>query len=359
MNVRWQWMNIADNYSKLPFELSGASSKNRFRLEMLWGASKMFDLFDEDDFCVVFDYKCDIEVHLNDSLEFYQIKTHKIQSPYTFSTLSKTDKTGKSIIGKLFLFKNALDPSASLKVAIVSNAFLKIGSKVYSDAEVVDFGALDEKTQQTVCMALNNELGDVVDLNNVGFIYTSMNLLNPDNDLRGKIVGSFEKIMGCEPEKPNALYRLIKDSVETKACYEMTSSSYDELLHNKGITKQELQGMLRKHAVLTDSAISDAEKFIDANITSPSLIRKYKASLVSITQNYSISMELKSNEKLIADYLSKNEESLPDDQMDTVNMLYDIFKTDFSLEFSETDRKVFVLIVLLKWEGGKYEQINL
>lgn len=351
-------MSITDDYSKLPFELSGASSKNRFRLEMLWGASKMFDLFDEDDFCVVFDYKCDIEVHLNDSLEFYQIKTRKIQSPYTFSKLSKTDKTGKSIIGKLYLLKNALVSSASFKVAIVSNAYLKIGSKVYSEAEVVDFGTLDAKTQQAVCKALNNELGATIDLNNVGFIYTSMNLLNPDNDLRGKIVGSFEKIMGCEPEKPNALYRLIKDSVETKACYEMISSTYDELLHNKGITKQELQSMLRKHAALTDSAISDAERFIDANITAPSLIRKYKASLVSITQYYSMSAELKSNEKLIAEYLSKNEEALPNEQWDTVNMLYDIFEEAFSVEFSETDRKVFILIVLLKWEGGKYEQIN-
>ena len=57
-------------------------SKNRFRQELCWGISKMFDLFDKEDFCVVFDYKCDIEIHFNDSVEFYQIKTHKIQSPY-------------------------------------------------------------------------------------------------------------------------------------------------------------------------------------------------------------------------------------------------------------------------------------
>lgn len=40
-------MSITDEYAKIPFDLSGASSKNRFRLEMLWGASKMFDLFDK------------------------------------------------------------------------------------------------------------------------------------------------------------------------------------------------------------------------------------------------------------------------------------------------------------------------
>lgn len=85
-------MNTEDSYMKLPYDLSGASSKNRFRLEILWGASKMFDLYDAGDFCIVFDYKCDIEVHFKDSLEFYQIKTHKVQSPYTFNTLSKKIK---------------------------------------------------------------------------------------------------------------------------------------------------------------------------------------------------------------------------------------------------------------------------
>lgn len=348
-------MSVTDDYGKLPFELSGASSKNRFRLEMLWGASKMFDLFDEDNFCVVFDYKCDIEVHLNNSLEFYQVKTHKIQSPYTFSTLSKQDKTGKSIIGKLFLLKNALDPTAPFKVAIVSNAYLKIGNKVYSDAEILDFSSLDRKTQQAIHKALNNELGASINLNNISFIYTSMNLLNPDNDLRGKIVGSFEKIMGCEPEKPNALYRLIKDSVTMKACYEMTSSSYDELVKNKGITKQELHHMLCKHADLTDNSISDAKQFIEKNITAPYMIRKYNASLVFITQYYSTSAELKSIEMYIANYLSEHEELLPDNQLDTVNMLNNVFKSKFSVEFSESDRKVFILIVLLKWEGGRYE----
>ena len=46
-------MSITDEYTKIPYDLSGAISKNRFRLEMLWGASKMFDLFDKDDFCIV------------------------------------------------------------------------------------------------------------------------------------------------------------------------------------------------------------------------------------------------------------------------------------------------------------------
>ena len=72
----------------MPYDLAGASSKNRFRLEMIWGICKVFDLFDQSDFCVVFDYKCDIEIHFENSLEFYQLKTHKVQKPYSFSKIA-------------------------------------------------------------------------------------------------------------------------------------------------------------------------------------------------------------------------------------------------------------------------------
>lgn len=97
-------LGVVDVYTKIPYDLSGSISKNRFRQELCWGISKMFDLFDKEDFCVVFDYKCDIEIHSNDSIEFYQIKTHKIQSPYKFSNL-KGHKDGPSIIAKHNVFE--------------------------------------------------------------------------------------------------------------------------------------------------------------------------------------------------------------------------------------------------------------
>lgn len=352
-------MGILDEYEKIPAELSGASSKNRFRYEMLWGASKMFDLFDKEDFCVIFDYKCDIEVHFNNALEFYQVKTHKVQKPYTLTTLSKKDEGGHSIIGKLFILKNAASPSTPIKIAIVSNAYLKIGKTVYSEFEEIDFNSLDLKTQSEIRSSLKGELGNTIDLTNVGFIYTSMNLLNPENDLKGKIVGSFENIMGCEPQKPNALYRLIKDTVESKACYELKSSDYEELKHNKGITKKELYDMLCKHATFADTATFDAERFIDAHITAPKTIRQYKTSLALITEYYSKSNELKSKEKAIAQYLDTYQDELPNNQMDSLNRLYVEFGSQFPIELTESDKKVFLLIVLLKWEGGKYGQINI
>lgn len=82
----------------------------------------------------MFDYKCDIEIHFNDSIEFYQIKTHKIQSPYKFSDL-KRHKEGLSIIAKLFVLKEASAPETPIRCALVSNAFLQIGKVAISDKE--------------------------------------------------------------------------------------------------------------------------------------------------------------------------------------------------------------------------------
>ena len=119
-----------------------------------------------------------------------------MQEPYSFSKISKQDKTGKSIFGKLYLLRDGLNKSTSVKLAIVSNAFLKIKGTIYSNSEIVHFSCLDTPTQKEICKALSKELGSNIDLSEIDFIYTSMNLLNPENDLKGKIVGSFEKIMG-------------------------------------------------------------------------------------------------------------------------------------------------------------------
>lgn len=70
-------MNKQEYYMNLPKDLSGSISKNRFRLELLWGISKIIDAHkEEDDYTVIFDFKCDIELHRQDEMCFYQIKTY-------------------------------------------------------------------------------------------------------------------------------------------------------------------------------------------------------------------------------------------------------------------------------------------
>lgn len=347
-------MGVISVYNSIPYDLSGAASKNRFRLEMLWGISKMFDLYDKPDFCVVFDYKCDIEIHFDDTLEFYQIKTHKVQSPYKFTVISKPDKnTGKSIIGRLYLLKNISDQQVSMKVALVSNAFFQIDKKVYSDVEVLKFSDLDEATQKKICDALKTELQqDDIDISNVHYIYTSMNLLDPENDIKGKIAGCFEKIKNCEPIKPNALYRLIRDTVDAKACYELKSDDYDELILHKGITKAQLDMMLNQYVDNTDNGVKQAQEYIESKYSVKER-RKLKTALVHILEASVRSNELKNKEREISSYIDSNIENLPEEFEEIIDVLLQNFVDSFSVEYTREQIYVFLILILKRWEDGR------
>jgi hypothetical protein len=249
-------------YMSLPFELSGSLSKNRFRLELLWGISKMLDIYDYDDFIMVFDYVCDIEVHLNEGYQFYQLKTHKGDKVYTINDIIKA-KNGSSILGKLYIL-NRPDNSQNIKLAIVSNSYLKDGKKVISDVEEIDLSSISAQSIKTITEALKSELKlDNIDISNMFYIFTSMNLNAPTNDIIGKIVTSFIKIKGCEPKKPNALYRLIYDTVSGKACCELKQKDYAHLIENKGITKAEFDKLLDCHLEKADNSVGLTYQYIE------------------------------------------------------------------------------------------------
>lgn len=346
-------LGVADIYTNIPYDLSGSMSKNRFRQELCWGISKMFDLFDKEDFCVVFDYKCDIEIHFEDSIEFYQIKTHKIQSPYKFSDL-KLHKAGSSIIAKLFLLKDTSSADNPIRCALVSNAFLQIGKHIFSDRESFLFSELDAKSQATVKAALSEELSrENIDLSNMYYIYTPMNLLAPQNDIIGKITGSFERIKGCEPVKPNALYRLILDTVTQKACYELSSQDYAELISRKGITKAELNNMLNHHLEKTDNSVSLVQNYIEQKQVAVGEKRKLKRSLAKMVEAECKALELQAKQRTMFAYMDTISTDVSFEEM--IETLLSRYSATFPIEYDETDRYVFILLVIKRWECGLNE----
>ena len=349
-------MNLGETYMSLPNDLSGSASKNRFRLELLWGISKIFDIYDKDDFTIVFDNVCDIEIHFKDEIEFYQIKTHKVQKPYTFAKISKLDRdTNTSILGKLYVLKKN---NVDISIALVANAFFKLGNKIYSECEKLDFNTLDENSKEKIKEALKKEIGEEIDLNNFYYIYTSMNLLEPENDLKGKIIGFFEKVKNCEPRKPNALYRLIYETAKEKACYELDSLTYNDLVKNKGLTKSQLNKILDQYVDRTDISVESVKNYIE---TSKNLSerRKLKRALVDIVEAMYSSKELKQKEIEIASYLLENENSLMDDIENEVDLLINVFGEKFSLEYRRDEIYVFMLLVLKRWEDGMYGETDL
>jgi len=352
-------MKLSEVYHTIPYDLSGSISKNRFRQEILWGVSKMFDLFDEPEFCVIFDYKCDIEIHLENSIEFYQIKSQKAQKPYTFTQLSKIDGTG-SIIGKLFVLKDSSCPEVRIKCVLVSNRFLKIKKKELSDVEVINFESLEDDLKLVVQNALKAELNrEEIDLNDLHYIYTSMDLISPENAVKGHIVSCFEKIKGCEPIKPNALYLLVSDTATKKASYEFAlEDDFDELVKHKGITKGELDSILEQYKENTENSLQQVQAHIEENYSRVSERKKLKSALANIFAAEYGSQTLQSKEREISAYIIDKSETkiLPNDSTEVLaDNLISVFGDTFPIEYSKQEIYVFVLLIIKRWEDGKYE----
>lgn len=347
-------MDVPVYYSNLPHDLAGSRSKNRFRVELLWGVCKMLDLMEGDnDFVVVFDYVCDVEVHFSDGLEFYQIKTHGNNAPsYTSRTLSKrsTKNAEGSIIGKLYVLN--LNESKSVKLAVVSNvAFSSNGKKI--DDEVMCFNNLPDAEKAKLRDAIKTELNiDNVDFSNLFYLHTDINLRNPEQEVQGKIVISFERIKQCEPMNPRALYRLIYDTVSERACYEFSEDDYDTLIQKKGITRDEFDRMLECHAVNEKTGIKQTQEYISSikNIVSR---RKYKNALAKLLRLIPTSRPLKKLEDDISAYLKEQ----PDigDMESAIDMLIQHFHELFPIEYDNAEKTVFYIIVLFKFQEGVYD----
>lgn len=349
-------MDISELYMTLPFDTSGSMSKNRFRAELLWGVNKMLDIYDYDDFAVVFDYVCDIEIHSRDGLEFFQIKTHKSNQTFTINKIIKIDgKSKNSIIGKLYILKT-LDEAAKIKVALVSNLYLNDGKKTYTNLETVPFSQIDEKSIMKIRDALKKELKDEknINLEDIFYINTTMDLNDPKENILGKLVLSFERITGYEPKKPYELYRFIYDTVSSKACCELDQPDYEELIKNKGITKNEFSQMLSKYIDNIDSSVELVRKYIDENVKNIMDRRKMKGALAQVVGSLNFSMELKSLETEMANFLFSSKQ-LPDSFEECIEFLLKSFSEKFSIEFSTEERLVFIILVLKKFEEGVYD----
>lgn len=240
----------------LPHDLAGSRSKNRFRVELLWGVSKFLELMEtSDNFAMIFDYVCDIEIHFEDGFEFYQIKSRANKS-YTTKQLVKVSGEG-SILGKLYILLHNNQENIR-KVALVTNASY---NQCPNELIEISFDDMGDKEKNVIIKALKTELDiDSISLSQMYYIRTGMDLCAPDDAVRGKLVQTFERIKKCEPSNPNALYRLIYDSVTSKACHEYDSLNYDDLVESKGLTRREFDDLLDLHTEESKTGLMAAKK---------------------------------------------------------------------------------------------------
>lgn len=343
-----------DYYLSLPHDMSGSMSKNRFRLELLWGICKMLDTYDSGDFTMVFDYACDIELHVKDGFEFYQIKTHSGRKPYTCARLTNVVGEG-SILGKLYVL-NKSQPGIQIKLAIVSNSPLTWSSKTPDELEFC-FNNLPQTEKDKVKTALKNELNiDNVDLDRVYFIHTDMNLADPRNEVMGKLTFRFQEIKNCEPTHPNALYRLIYETVVDRACYEYSSEEYEDIVKHKGLTKAEFDVMLDAHALNARTGIQQTNDYIDQldNLRDK---RIYKQVLPKILKAMCTSRYLQDLEQKVGAFLLEHNDEL--NSIETgIDLLTKSFHKDFPIEIDDHQKILFYIVIIHRFIEGVYDECD-
>ena len=340
----------------LPFDLSGSRSKNRFRLELLWGISRMLDLMEStNDFTIVFDFVCDIEVHLDNEFEFYQIKTHKESQPkYTVKNLVRVkDGEQGSILGKLFALNTTRN--IPVKIVLVCNAPFKALS---DDPGENCLESLSQSNKSAIIEAIKKELGtNNVDLSNSYYLYTPMNLLQPENEIKGQLIATFEKVKGSEPLNPNALYRLVFDTVSEKACYEFDVNDYEQIKKLKGISRDEFDRMLDTHLSNEKTGIKQTIDYIN-KMKGIHEKKSYKNALNSLLPKMARSRVIQSMEFMMAKTLEEHSEI--SDVEDAIDVLTDLYHDKFPVEYSNAEKTVCYMIVIHKYvEGGYDNAINI
>ncbi|MCP1422497.1 hypothetical protein J3D43_001013 [Paenibacillus xylanexedens] len=345
-----------------PYDLSGSMSKNRFRNEMLWGLKKILELYKTHiDFTVVFDYKCDIEIHLDENYEFYQLKTRNDHTANTVNKLIKKDKVGRSILGKLYTLKYDDDQTEfdNVVVAIVSNAPINDGKKVHNSCESTSFVNMDEKAIIKIREALKNELSkeEELRLENAYYIRTNMDLINPEKTLIGELSLFFESVFNTEPKKINSLYRILYTEISTKASFELELSTYDEILKKKGIGKSELSKIFNKYKDNTDVSILKIKEFIDAHYSGNFKDRfESKQALNQIVIDLSSNQSMRSLEQKIVCFIEENISMLPKKDWEIVEFICASLESYKLLEMKYVEFKMLVLFTLKRFEEGVYEE---
>lgn len=347
-------------YMRLPYDLSGSRTKNRFRNEILWGLKKIFQIYElNNDFYVVFDYVCDIEVHTEDIFEFYQVKTHNRGNNYNINEIIKKDKSGRSVLGKLYNLKYQCAQNKGLsKIALVSNVPLKCKSKTYTTIEEKCLDTLEEEIKGDINNKIKEELQiEKIEYDNTYYIYTNMNLIEPQNDIIGNIVNLLEEVLKVKPIRINSLYRLLVNRVSEKASYEYECRDYQMLLDKKAISKREFEEMISKHIEISNEALIRANDYIVNEYRDNFKMQtEMKKALSFIITSLGTNEELQSIERKIVKYI----EDIPD-EMDTElkklqELLYEQFKSEFSIIYTIYDKNALIILILHKYMEDMYEK---
>ena len=355
-----------EKYMSLPHDLSGAMSKNRFRNEMLWGLSLIFESYlAQKNFVVVFDYVCDIELHADGTFAFYRLKTSSGTSPYSVKKLTKCYmdvESNHSILGKLFLIKNSFpNEDNNFKVAVVSNVPIKLNGKVYANSPELCVGSVGEEVVSEFVRCLKNEFPNETefDFSSVYYILSTIDLFNPHDTLLEKTVTFYQKVTGKEPTKPNTLYRTFTDIISNCACYEMEAYTYEELIAHKGITTIQISNILKQYSDNANDSVEKCKGYIETLYCNDfGTCVRAKRALDQIVIDLQTNVLLQAKEQEIQKWIMQNLHFLVGDKSEIANRLMEYKADSFPIEYSRIQIWAMFILILTRIEEGVYEKSN-
>jgi hypothetical protein len=129
------------------------------------------------------------------------------------------------------------------------------------------FVDIDDEAKAAITEALEKEIpGESIDLSSIFYIRSYMDLANPEESVRGKIVKWFPSHKGCEVKYPDALYKSLSDLVRDKASFEWKSGSIAELEDRKGISKTKFGQIIELHTQKSADGVELSKKWISDNV---------------------------------------------------------------------------------------------
>lgn len=235
-----------DEYQKITKDIAGARSKSRFTYEIAYGIKLIYEEYQkEKDFFVIFDYSCDIEKGNEDKIDFYQLKT-KTTSKFTIDALLKIPSKGtKSILQTLIDLKRT---NSVERLYIVSNVPLS-GEKYIrpiTNFECISFGLLSDETKKKINENIVWPLGKE-DFDNLYFVVSDIMVKEADNSLIGITDKFLNRIYPASFTNASGFKKSIMNYAREKADYEKETSTLEETIEKKGITRKDVDFLLDEY----------------------------------------------------------------------------------------------------------------
>ena len=193
-----------------------------------------------------------------------------------------------------------------------------------------------------------------VDLKDCYYIYTSMDLFNPQDSMLGRMINFFVSVYGKEPKRATVLFQTLAHTIEIKAAYERKCSSYADLIDKKGFTKIEFEQIIKKAIDISDESIEVIKKEINLIYPEYSLKTKMNISVASIIRELRSNRVIRKMEDELVLYVMENLEKFDCDMVDNVQYLDSLYKNKFPIEYTLNERHALYIIVLVRIREGYY-----